>query len=75
MKTLVTRLGEALKNSDRLNLFGIGMVDEELLRIMSRFDWDGNFISQPKKPACLGCNGRGGWYSPDNGQWVSCNCK
>ncbi len=21
---------------------------------------------------CLGCQGRGGWYSPDNGQWVTC---
>lgn len=25
---------------------------------------------------CVGCGGRGGWYSPDNGQWVTClECK
>jgi hypothetical protein len=25
---------------------------------------------------CLGCGGRLGWYSDDNGQWVSClNCQ
>lgn len=23
---------------------------------------------------CRGCDGAGGWYSPDNDQWVACNC-
>lgn len=26
------------------------------------------------KPKCPACWDRGGWYSPDNGQWVSCSC-
>ncbi|RJQ25755.1 hypothetical protein C4577_05155 [Candidatus Parcubacteria bacterium] len=26
------------------------------------------------KPECSGCNDQLGWYSPDNGQWVSCKC-
>lgn len=24
--------------------------------------------------ACAGCHDRGGWYSDDNGQWVTCLC-
>ncbi len=33
-------------------------------------------MPDPTPPAvpddCPGCHGRGGWYSPDNGQWVTC---
>jgi len=33
------------------------------------------YLAMKDKP-CHGCCGRGGWYSPDNGQWVSClECK
>ena len=34
------------------------------------------FSGIPINDRCSGCDGRGGWIDPDEGQWVSClKCK